>query len=175
MTKLMIRVLLTAAVGLSGLFGVASVASAGESNPCDASGNAEVGGAPGEATQTNGDQCINEGDADGEVEQEGSASSGDGVAGQVAGVVSAGDASVDATNRSDDVEVQTGNATGTNTAALDVTAGIDFALGSADEENQCRLRGNAEVGGAPGDATQIHGDQCINTGDAEGGIGQAAD
>src|SRR5262245_62115522 len=48
------------------------------------------------------------GDNENSTEQSGSASSGDAVAGQVAGVVSSGDASVDATNRSEDVDVSTG-------------------------------------------------------------------
>ena len=171
MTKLMTRVLLAAAIAVVGLFGFAGSASAG--NTCRADGNAEVGGAPGEATAESGDSCVNEGNSDGEVEQEGSASSGDGVAGQVAGVVSAGDASVDATNRSDDVEVSTGSATGANTATLDTHAAT--FLGDPDAENLCRADVNAEVGGAPGTATSTTGDHCINTGDAEGAIGQAAD
>ncbi len=46
--------------------------------------------------------------------QSGSSSSGDAVAGQVVGVVSAGDASVDATNRSEGVDIETGDANGSN-------------------------------------------------------------
>jgi hypothetical protein len=43
-----------------------------------------------------------------------SAASGDGVGGQVLGIVSAGDASVDATNESTDVDVETGLASADN-------------------------------------------------------------
>jgi hypothetical protein len=187
------RVLLTAAIALFGAFGFAGVASAQEVQGSDcrndgvaATGNEGAGTADsGSATQTNDGNCLNSGDSDGQVDQEGSASSGDGVAGQVAGVVSAGDASVDATNRSDDVDVETGNANGTNDANLDVRAGIAFLLpdGVAGDETQgsdCRSEGVAptgnEAGGVDsGNANQANGSNCVNEGDADGAIGQAAD
>lgn len=50
--------------------------------------------------------------------QTGTATSGDGVGGQVIGLVSAGDSSVDATNRSEDTDVETGDADTDQTAAL---------------------------------------------------------
>lgn len=58
----------------------------------------------------NCEDCDNaqSGDNSTDATQNGSANSGDAVAGQVVGVVSAGDASVDATNRSDNVDVETG-------------------------------------------------------------------
>jgi hypothetical protein len=70
---------------------------------------------------------VQEGDNDSETNQSGSAQSGDAVAGQVAGVVSAGDASVDATNHSEDVDITTGDASGTNSASqlVGLTAGSD--------------------------------------------------
>jgi len=180
MNKVLLRVLLTATIALSGLFGFVGVASAqDEANPCQTLGNAEANDTDtgdASANQSQGDNCVNEGDSDGEVEQGGSASSGDGVAGQVAGVVSAGDASVDATNRSDDVEVDTGDATGTNNATLDTRAGIGFNAGFATEEEvPCRLNGNAEAGDDDTDATQTNGGLCLNSGDADGAIGQTAD
>ena len=49
--------------------------------------------------------------------QTGTSASGDGVGGQVIGVVSAGDASVDATNGSEDVDVESGDAETDQTAA----------------------------------------------------------
>jgi hypothetical protein len=55
------------------------------------------------------------GDNESNVEQSGAANSGDAVGGQVVGVVSAGDASVDATNHSEDVDIETGDATASNT------------------------------------------------------------
>src|SRR5687768_17671202 len=50
---------------------------------------------------------VQEGDNDTETNQSGSSASGDAVAGSVVGVVSSGDASVDATNRSERSEEHT--------------------------------------------------------------------
>jgi hypothetical protein len=175
------RVLLTAAIGLFGVLGYAGIASAQEvqGSDCRNDGVAPTEADGGSSTQTNDGNCLNSGDSDGEVGQEGSASSGDGVAGQVAGVVSAGDASVDATNRSDDVDVQTGNAHGTNDANLDVRAGIGFLLpdgadGDEVQGSDCR---NSGVAPAEADSTsnQANGSNCVNEGDADGAIDQAAD
>jgi hypothetical protein len=177
----MTRVLLAATIALSGLFGFAGVASAQEvqGSDCRNDGVAPTEADGGSSTQTNDGNCLNEGDSDGEVNQDGNASSGDGVAGQVAGVVSAGDASVDATNRSDDVEVNTGNATGTNDANLDVRAGIGFLLpdGASGDETQgsdCRNSGVAPAE-ADSNSSQANGSNCVNEGDAEGAVDQAAD
>jgi hypothetical protein len=57
---------------------------------------------------------VQEGDNDAEAAQDASAASGDGVGGSVIGVVSAGDASVDATNHSEDVDISTGDADASN-------------------------------------------------------------
>ena len=192
MTKVT-RVLLTATIALFGAFGFAGVASAQEVQGSDcrndgvaATGNEGAGSADsGSSTQTNDGNCLNEGDSDGEVNQDGNASSGDGVAGQVAGVVSAGDASVDATNRSDDVSVDTGNAAGTNDANLDVRAGIGFLLpdgagGTEIQGSDCRSEGIAPTGNenggtSSGSASQANGSNCVNEGDADGSVDQAAD
>src|SRR5205823_224410 len=66
--------------------------------------------------------------------QSGSGSSGDSVAGQVAGVVSAGAASVDATNATDRSDASTGDATGTNFSSSQVgqTAVIPCGGSTAD-------------------------------------------
>jgi len=194
MNKTMTRVLLAAVIAVFGVFGFAGAALAGDTevqgsncraDGVSATGNEDTGTDSGNSTQRNDGNCLNDGDADGEVEQNGSASSGDGVAGQVAGVVSAGDASVDATNRSDDVEVTTGDANGTNDANLDVRAGIGFLLpdGAGGDETQgssCRTEGVAPTGnegGASdsGSANQSNGNTCVNEGDADGAIGQTAD
>ena len=102
-----------------------------------------------------------EGDNDTETDQAGNASSGDAVAGSVVGVVSSGDASVDATNRSEDVDITTGDATGENNAAsfTGLTAGSDTAVG----------------GGF--DADDIDNDFAVNLqeGDNETELGQSAD
>ena len=68
-------------------------------------------------TTTGTGQNVQDGDNSSSTGQKGSASSGDAVAGQVTGVVSSGDASVDATNKSDDVKIKTGDANGTNNAS----------------------------------------------------------
>lgn len=175
MTKTM-RVLLAAAIALGGLFGFAGVASAQNDRQCNNEGFARAtDNVDGDPAQTNdGGNCLNEGDSEGQVDQNGSASSGDGVAGQVAGVVSAGDASVDATNRSDDVEVETGNATGTNTADLHVRAGIGFDGGP--NNRQCNSEGFAQLDdNATGSPAQTNDGNCANVGDAEGEVGQSAD
>jgi hypothetical protein len=75
---------------------------------------------------------VQDGDNDSETNQSGTSSSGDAVAGQVAGVVSSGDASVDATNHSEDVDIETGDAEGTNSASsfVGLTAGSDTVVAS---------------------------------------------
>ena len=77
---------------------------------------------------------VQEGDNDSSSEQDGDAASGDAVAGSVVGVVSSGDASVDATNRSEDVDVETGDASGENSATsfTGLTAGSDTVVGGDD-------------------------------------------
>ena len=63
--------------------------------------------------------------------QTGDASTGDGVGGQVIGVVSAGDTSVDATNRSEDVDVETGDADSEATYAAFVGLNVSTGTSSA--------------------------------------------
>jgi hypothetical protein len=75
-----------------------------------------VGGLFIAATAQAGGNNEAQGDIDSETAQSGTSSSGDAVGGQVVGVVSAGDASVDATNRSEDVDVETGDTTADNSA-----------------------------------------------------------
>ncbi len=109
---------------------------------------------------------VQDGDNDNETEQTGEASSGDAVAGQVAGVVSSGDASVDATNRSEDVDVVTGDATGTNDAAtfVGLTAGSSSAVNAADVENSAGT--NILSGDNESELTQ---DVIATSGDGVGG------
>ena len=57
---------------------------------------------------------VHEGDNDGETDQEGDGNSGDAVVGQVAGVVSSGDTSIDATNLSEDSSAESGDVEGSN-------------------------------------------------------------
>src|SRR4051794_906286 len=59
---------------------------------------------------------VQQGDNKTNTSQGGSTKSGDSVGGQVAGVVSSGATSVDATNKSDNVDISTGDARGANDA-----------------------------------------------------------
>src|SRR5581483_9692730 len=72
--------------------------------------------------------------------QTSNAATGDGVAGQVIGAVAGGATSIDATNRSDNVDVQSGDARSDNSASaftgLQEGEGTTFAVG-ADVTNSC--------------------------------------
>jgi len=121
------------------------------------------------ATATN----VQEGDNEADTDQEGNASSGDAVAGQVVGVVSSGDVSVDATNRSEDVEVETGDAearnesdafvglqAGTSTgfdAALDDVVNIGGAVNVQEGDNEYDLDQEANASTGDGVGGQVIG------------------
>jgi hypothetical protein len=165
--KRFMRLFLVSAVALSGIFAVAGAASAqgNNANQNDTCRRNAAG---------NGGACnsTQEGDNDGSVDQSGTSSSGDGVAGQVAGVVSAGDASVDATNRSDDVSVTTGDAEGTNTGTLDVGSGINIGSNAGGGSGN-----NANLNSVCRRNSAGNGSHCINRqiGDNDGSLDQAAD
>lgn len=91
-----------------------------------AAGTAFAGSGVALAQDVDCGECTNQQDGDNEAEstQAGSSNSGDAVGGQVVGVVSAGDASVDAKNRSEDVDIETGEAHAGNDAATFV--GLSF-------------------------------------------------
>jgi hypothetical protein len=94
--------------------------------------------------------------------QRGSSNSGDAVAGQVTGVVSAGDASVDATNRTTDTSVDTGDASGSN------HAGQFVGLNDSDSTNLAP----AEVSGVFGASNLQDGDnRYLNTQSANASSG----
>ncbi len=82
-----------------------------------------------------------DGDISGEFAQQATTASGDGVGGQVIGVVSAGDASIDATNDSSDVDIETGESESFN--YIDSIVGQDTAVGAGDNE----LEDGAEISG----------------------------
>jgi hypothetical protein len=112
---------------------------------------------------------VQEGDNDTETEQEGNAGSGDAVAGSVVGVVSSGDASVDATNRSEDVDVETGDATGENNASsfTGLTAGTGTAVGGFDADD---IDNDGAVNVLEGDnETDFSQSADVSTGDGVGG------
>jgi hypothetical protein len=94
------------------------------------------------------DSNVQDGDNAQTARQSASASSGDGVAGQVIGAVSAGATSIDARNTSDNVSVESGDARSSNSSRSFV--GLAFADG-----------GNVEVG--PSDVTNVNlGDEDAN-------------
>lgn len=80
---------------------------------------------------------VQEGDNKNSTGQSGTSKSGDAVAGQVAGVVSSGNTSVDATNRSDKVDISTGDARGENNsdAFVGLNSATDTNVGAADVLN----------------------------------------
>jgi hypothetical protein len=82
-----------------------------------------------------------DGDISGEFSQQATTASGDGVGGQVLGVVSAGDTSVDATNESTDVDIETGESESFN--FVDSIVGQDTAGDGGDNE----LEDGAEISG----------------------------
>jgi hypothetical protein len=156
------QMVLVAGIALSGIFATAGLAAAQTANQTNTCAR-NAGG--------NGGNCNNTqtGDNSGSASQEGTASSGSGNAGQVTGVVSGGDVQIDASNRSDNVNVTTGDATASNTGTLDVGTGIQIGsqvngLGTANLTNVCRRT----AGG--------NGSNCINNqlGDNDGKLDQSA-
>ena len=112
---------------------------------------------------------VQEGDNQTDTEQDGNSSSGDAVAGSVVGVVSSGDASVDATNRSEDVEIDTGDATGENNASsfTGLTAGTGTAVGGFDADD---IDNDGAVNVLEGDnETDLSQSADVSTGDGVGG------
>jgi hypothetical protein len=80
---------------------------------------------------------VQQGDNKSNTSQTGTSKSGDSVAGQVAGVVSSGNTSVDATNKSDHVDISTGDARGENTSSefVGLNSASDTHVGLADVFN----------------------------------------
>src|SRR5438552_4112968 len=77
---------------------------------------------------------VQDGENESRVQQNGSGTTGDGVGGQVVGVVSSGNASVNANNKSEDVSISTGDARGTNSSITftGLNVGATNTLGIAD-------------------------------------------
>ena len=110
-----------------------------------------------------------EGDIESSTEQTGQAGTGDAVGGQVVGVVSAGDTSVDATNRSEDVDIETGDATGSNdvdnftgqletgTTVIDDGDVDDFSINDQDGDNSSDVVQAAEATSGDGVGGQVIG------------------
>jgi hypothetical protein len=137
------------------------------------SSSGHVGHQGGGSTQVGADDIDNEeavnvqeGDNEVDAEQSANTKSGDGVAGQVIGGVSSGDLSVDATNRSEDVEVETGDATSENTfdAFVGLSGATSTSIGASDIDNATAT--NVQEGDNEVDLSQ---DSDAATGDAVGG------
>ncbi|MEX2537126.1 MAG: hypothetical protein WD646_00570, partial [Actinomycetota bacterium] len=111
-----------------------------------------------------GDENDAEDDISSEASQSASASTGDGVGGQVLGIVSAGDASVDATNHSEDVDIETGDAFAENDIEIEVgqetTGGDNFSDGEISSEvaqDASASSGDAVAGQVAGVVTSAGG------------------
>jgi len=110
---------------------------------------------------------VQEGDNSDDTAQSGNADSGDAVAGQVVGVVSGGDTSVDATNRSEDVDISTGDATAENEASSFVGLTAD---GAAVGGELADIINDAAVNVQEGDNDyELAQDATATTGDGVGG------
>lgn len=75
---------------------------------------------------------VQEGDNESDSDQRGEAESGDVVNGQVVGIVSSGDAEVDARNRSVNVDARSGDASGANDVSAFVGQDVSQGLGISD-------------------------------------------
>ncbi|MEX0874896.1 MAG: hypothetical protein WD646_14495 [Actinomycetota bacterium] len=116
----------------------------------------------GAAAQAQGNE--QEGDNESNVEQSGAANSGDAVGGQIVGVVSSGDASVDATSHSEDVDIETGDSTAVNeadsfTGQLRIVPGLEVVEGENDLEgdNSTEIAQAAEAASGDGVGGQVIG------------------
>ena len=135
---------------------------------------------------------IQDGDNDAALNQSATASSGDGVGGQVIGVASSGDTDVVAANRSRDVDVATGDSSSSNEASVtaglqttgiagggliiqacgnNIAAGLDTNAVSTGNEITCSLGGptessNSQEGDNAADAAQA---ADASSGDGVGG------
>ncbi len=115
----------------------------------------------------NSGTCTNlqDGDNDLSSDQSANATSGDGVGGQVLGIVSAGDASVDATNHSEDVDLETGGAEAENVAAAFVgQQSGDSSITASDV-----IAGEADNAQDGDNEKELSQDAVASTGDAVGG------
>jgi hypothetical protein len=115
------------------------------------------------ATATN----VQEGDDDVSITQTADLASGDGVAGQVIGVVSAGTTSIDATNRSEDVDIESGEVIGDqDTAAF---AGLNASSGVSSVFADIRGFATATNIQEGDDSVSLTQDATASTGDGIGG------
>jgi hypothetical protein len=114
----------------------------------------------------NNSENAQDGDNDLSADQAASSASGDGVGGQVLGVVSAGDASIDATNHSEDVDLETGDATSDNDLASFTGQNRNNATVDAADVTIGNNADNAQEGD---NSTEVGQTSESTTGDAVGG------
>ena len=109
---------------------------------------------------------VQDGDNDFTAEQEATSASGDGVAGQLLGILSNGDTSVDATNRSTDVDIDTGDAESENATAAFIGLSVTTATSIDTESIDGATATNVQNGDNSGAAEQI---ADASSGDGVGG------
>lgn len=123
-----------------------------------------VGGVVVQDIDGSGGTNVQEGDNEAKVVQESTSLSGDVIGGQVIGVVSAGNTTVNATNRSQDVDVRSGDATSTN--SLSVFVGLATANGITIDDIDGTIAVNLQEGDNTLSVNQV---AESSTGDAVGG------
>lgn len=117
------------------------------------------------------DVNVQDGDNSQNISQSAEAATGDGVAGQVLGIVSAGDASLDARNRSEDIALETGSATASNAAA----AIVGLSQTTSDENIDVAISDISDVEIGEGNIQEGDNEQTLDqvadasSGDAIGG------
>jgi hypothetical protein len=143
--------------------GTAQVGHSGGSSVQDGSSASEAEGAD---IVNNQASNVQEGDNELEAEQNATASSGDTVGGQIIGGVVDGNLTVDATNLSEDVDLESGDADSDNNFAafVGLTSGSSTALGADDIVNN--VADNVQAGD---NSSEILQNTDASTGDAVGG------
>jgi hypothetical protein len=121
---------------------------------------------------------VQEGDNEGSSDQSGEANSGDAVTGQVVGGVVSGDARVDATNRTENADAESGDAEGSNSARTFVGNNVEAApsCGPVQEVTTVDCPRSSDEGFI-GEGADIEGDisaAIIQEGDNDGSIDQSA-
>src|SRR5687768_17368133 len=146
------RFLLVALLAMAGAFAGAGVAAA-DIEDCTGCTNVQDG--ENETTST----------------QNGASNSGDAVGGQVTGVVSSGDSSVDASNRSEDVDIETGAANGTNSSANFVGQNSSTSTNVGGDADAADIDGVSGVNVQEGD-NDLDVSQTVSASSGDGVAGQ---
>jgi hypothetical protein len=189
-----LKIALAAATAALLTFGPLTVVARADSDVTASNDSGDVEGSSGDATATNSDSAfvgqhsgggeadvsssdvnnsgsasnVQEGDNDLDVDQTVNVKSGDVVGGQVIGGVSAGDLRIDATNSSEDVDLESGDAKGSNSAAafVGLLNSSSTSVGAAADIFNAGSATNVQEGDNSGDIDQ---EQNVSTGDVVGG------